>query len=140
MLCYSSGMLQGCTGQDYCARHMIDEVDKQKKREKIMAPVDIRMMLMRSLAGCPALSFYSVSLCLHLTDLPSISGHSKDCITMHRFHCQPNTILQQLDLIRNKTINLGKQCIRPSIKPYKQYLVFMHLSPIFFQNSYSKSL
>lgn len=48
-------------------------------------------------------------------------------------HCQPNTIFQQLDLIRNKTIDLLVQCIRPQIRPQKQYLLFMYFSAYFSQ-------
>lgn len=104
-----------------------------KERERIMAPVDIRLLLMCSLAGCPALGFQLVSFCLHLTDLQSISGHSTDCITMYCimvFHCQPNAIFQQLDLIRNNTKDLVVQYIRTSIRPQKQYLVLGIFSEI----------
>lgn len=112
------------------------ENERARERERIMAPVDIRLPLMCSLAGCPALSFYSAFRCLNLTDLQSISGHSTDRAIMHCImvsHCQPNTIFQQLDLIRNNTIDLLVQCIRPQIRPQKQYLLFMYFSPYFSQ-------
>lgn len=131
----SAGMLQGCTGQDYFAQHTIDGTQLiRRTRDRIKAPVDIRLLLMWSLAVCPDLSFQPVSFCLHLTDLRSISGHSTDHITMYciiAFHCQPNAIFQQLDLIRNNTKDLLVQCIRPSIRSQKQYL-FLCIFPCYF--------
>lgn len=129
----SAGMLQGCTGQNYFAWQMIDGTQLIRRTRENHGTC-WHTIVAYVLTGCLPCPPFLACLCLHLTDLQSISGHSTDHITMYCivvFHCQPNTIFQQLDLIRNNTKDVLVQCMRPSIVPQKQYL-FLCIFPCYF--------